>query len=87
MVLGVGYLGLLYPLVVPATSIYYSAKLLLGGEDDEEWLTRMKGLKMLEHLGQYCHFSISKISVLISRRGRSTADTDGNIHRQQRRSH
>ena len=44
---------LLYPLVVPAESIYWAARELFWGEDKEYILTEMKGLKMFEHLGQY----------------------------------
>ena len=42
---------LVYPLVVPAGSIYWAAKELFWGEDEEEILTTMKGFKMFEHLG------------------------------------
>ena len=48
--------GLLYPLAVPVTSIYTSAKLLRGGEYQDLNLRGMKLLKMFEHLGQYFHF-------------------------------
>ena len=47
---------LLYPLAVPATSLYVSAKLLRGGEDEKDDQTTVKGLKMFEHLGQYFPF-------------------------------
>ena len=59
--------GLLYPLVVPAMSIYYSAKLLLGGKDEDDWLTTIKDEEMLtglkafkvwEHFGPYFLFNI-----------------------------
>ena len=40
---------LVYPLVVPAGSIYWAAKELFWGED--EIMTMMNGLKMFEHLG------------------------------------
>merc|ERR1711879_547754 len=46
------FTSLLYPLYVPAMSIYYSGKLLLGGEDEGDNLTNMKVLKMFEHLGE-----------------------------------
>ena len=81
------FIALLYPLGVPALSIYYAARELFWGKDKEEDLNEMKGLKMFEHLGQYFLFSILSIKVLISRRGRPTADTADNIHHQQRRSH
>ena len=42
---------LVYPLVVPAGSIYWAAKELFWGENEEEILTTMKGFKMFEHLG------------------------------------
>jgi len=45
-------MALLYPLLVPAVSIYYSGKLLLGGEDKHDWLTGMKRGKLFEHLGE-----------------------------------
>ena len=45
------FFGLLYPLYVPALSIYWAARELFWGEDREESLTRMKGFKMFEHLG------------------------------------
>ena len=51
-------LALLYPLTVPAVSIYWAAKELFLGEDKEENLTVMKALKMFEHLGQYFLFNI-----------------------------
>ena len=44
-------LGAYYPLWVPAISIYRAARELFWGEDKEEDLTDMKGLKMFEHLG------------------------------------
>ena len=46
-------LALSYPLVVPVVSVYYSGKVLLGGEDEGDRLTTMKQLKMFEHLGEY----------------------------------
>ena len=45
------FLALLYPLWVPAESIYHAARELFWGEDREEGLTAMKALKMFEHLG------------------------------------
>ena len=45
------FLALLYPLVVPAISIYCAARELFWGEDYEKDLTDMKGLKMFEILG------------------------------------
>ena len=45
------FLTLLYPLYVPAASIYWAARELFLGEDREEDLTEMKGFKMFEHLG------------------------------------
>ena len=50
--------GLLYPLALPISSIYLSASQLLTGEDEEERLTSMKGMKIFEHLGQYFLFII-----------------------------
>ena len=50
-------IGLLYPLTVPALSIYYSGKLLFVGED-KGYQTGMKGFKIFEHLGQYFLFNI-----------------------------
>ena len=47
---------LVYPLSVPAASIYWAARELFWGEDQEESLTRMKGWKIFEHLGQYFRF-------------------------------
>ena len=44
-------LGAYYPLWVPAISIYRAARELFWGENQEMWLTRMKGFKMFEHLG------------------------------------
>ena len=38
-----------YPLIVPAGSIYWAARELFWGED--EMMTMMNGLKMFEHLG------------------------------------
>ena len=52
------FYALLYPLKVPATSIYYSGKLLLGGEDEDGDLTFTKKVKMFERLGQYFLFII-----------------------------
>ena len=45
------FIALIYPLRVPARSIYCAARELFWGEDREEDLTEMKGLKMFEHLG------------------------------------
>ena len=45
------FIALLYPLVVPALSIYWAARELFWGKDKEEELTEMKGYKMFEHLG------------------------------------
>ena len=50
--------ALLYPLVVPALSIYWAARELFLGEDKEGDLGWMKAMKMFEHLGQYFLFSI-----------------------------
>ena len=50
--------GLLYPLVVPAVTIYQSLKILCGDKDKYDWLTFMKGFKIFEHLGQYFLFII-----------------------------
>ena len=44
------FLALVYPLAVPALSIYGAARELFWGEDEEEDLTRMKAIKMFEHL-------------------------------------
>ena len=43
---------LLYPLAVPIPSIYWAALELIRGEDKEEALDFMKGLKIFEHLGK-----------------------------------
>ena len=43
--------ALLYPLTVPAVSIYYAARELFWGEDREKDLTPMKEIKMFEHFG------------------------------------
>jgi len=43
---------LLYPLWVPALSIYCAARELFWGEDREERLTKLNGWKMYEHLGE-----------------------------------
>ena len=43
------FLALLYPLSVPALSIYESGKLLLQGEDQ----TGTRAWRLFEHLGQY----------------------------------
>ena len=45
------FLALFYPLYVPAESIYHAARELFWGEDREENLNAMKGMKMFEHLG------------------------------------
>ena len=45
------FLSLLYPLYVPAQSIFYAARELFWGKDRQEELTMMKGFKMFEHLG------------------------------------
>ena len=45
------FFGLLYPLYVPALSIYWAARELFWGEDKEKDLSDMKGMKMFEHLG------------------------------------
>ena len=45
------FAALVYPLWVPATSIYFAARELFWGEDKEGELTKMKGFKMFEHLG------------------------------------
>ena len=45
------FTALLYPLSIPAVSIYYSGKVLLGWEDKNDWLEVIKGAKMFEHLG------------------------------------
>ena len=45
------FYALVYPLIVPAGSIYWAARELFWGEDNEWWLSEMKGLKMFEHLG------------------------------------
>ena len=47
------FVSLLYPLTVPAISIYYSGKLLHRGENEEdrEMLNKMTGLKIFENLG------------------------------------
>ena len=45
------FLALLYPLTVPALSIYYAARELFWGEDREKDLTLMKEIKMFEHFG------------------------------------
>ena len=45
------FYALVYPLIVPAGSIYWAARELFWGEDREKDLTRMNGLKMFEHLG------------------------------------
>ena len=51
------FLALLYPLTVPALSIYCAARELFWGEDREENLNAMKGMKMFEHLGKYFLFN------------------------------
>ena len=45
------FYALLYPLLVPALSIYWAAEELFWGKDREKVLTAMKGYKMFEHLG------------------------------------
>ena len=55
------FLALLYPLTVPAISIYYSGKLLLGGEDEYDRLTRMTAWKIGELIGQDFLFIILQI--------------------------
>ena len=45
------FYALVYPLIVPAGSIYWAARELFWGEDRGENLTFMTGLKMYEHLG------------------------------------
>ena len=45
------FYALVYPLIVPAGSIYWAARELFWGEEREEALTWMNGLKMFEHLG------------------------------------
>ena len=51
------FIALLYPLRVPAKSIYWAARELFWGDYREKELTAMKGLKMFEHLGMYFLFS------------------------------
>ena len=51
-------MSLLYPLWVPARSIYLTVKELFWGKDKEEELNIMKGLKMFEQLGQYFLFML-----------------------------
>ena len=82
------FFALLYPLWVPAESIYLAARELFWGEDKETRLTTMKGMKMFEHLGKDISFSVfHKCKFLIFRRGRPTADTDDHFHHKQRRTH
>ena len=45
-------LALLYPLSVPAVSIYESGKLILGVDDEETTQTGTRSWRMFEHLGQ-----------------------------------
>ena len=47
------FLALLYPLSVPAVSIYEWGKLILGGDDEETTQTGTKSWRMFEHLGQH----------------------------------
>ena len=47
------FLAQLFPLIVPASSIYLAARELFWGEDREDDLNMMKGLKMFEHLGEF----------------------------------
>ena len=58
--LGGVFFGLLYPLCLPAASIYFSDREVFWGEDEEDDLAMIKILKIFEHLGQYFLFSISK---------------------------
>ena len=50
--------GPLYPLLVPARTIVLAGRQLLSGENKENDLAAMKGMKMFEHLGQYFLFII-----------------------------
>ena len=43
--------AILYILYVPAISIFFATKLLFGGEDKDDMLTAMRGLKLFEFLG------------------------------------
>ena len=45
------FVALFYSLWVPAVSIYWAARELFWGKDKDFRLTKMKKLKMFEHLG------------------------------------
>ena len=51
-------LGALYPLYIPAATIFLAARELFRGKDKEDDLFWMKAFTMFEHLGQYFLFSI-----------------------------
>ena len=52
------FTALFYSLWVPAVSIHWAARELFWGQDKDSRLTKMKQLKMCEHLGEYLLFSI-----------------------------
>ena len=53
------FLALLYPLTVPALSIYFAARQLFWGKDKEDELDTLKVVRLFEHLGENCLFSVS----------------------------
>ena len=53
------FLALLAPLTVPALSIYFAARQLFWGKDKEDELDTLKVVRLFEHLGEICLFSVS----------------------------
>ena len=77
-----------FPSLVPVVSIYYAWKLLFYFcEDEDDELTAMRELRILEILGRCFLFTISSSELLIPRTGRPSACTHLNIHLKQWSSH